>query len=511
MRIRAIPLGTLLLAVLLGALLLAILVTPMVAQVIPIRTVPISQSHQFDLFPSHGMAMGGVSLAIDDSLHDPFLNPAKGGRLAASRFFGSPGVYNVSSGAGAGRSLPVGAWLRSGSWFGGAAVAVQQIDLSDNFGPGIPPPCAVCLDVQPGAVDLPASDRTLGNTYGYAMFGKALPHAGLSLAGSVSWAGLHGVDGVDLLYPGSARLRQRGHSLDLRVGAVKEWPGARTLSAVLLHNRFAATHDVFYLDTFWDPGQQTFSQRPRLEQNLDHTNNWGAHIEYVQPLSAGWRIGGVVTTNLMSHPKIPNYEIQNIPRDPGNSEAFNLGIGIAKSEQSFTFALDAVYEPIWSYTWADTPEPLVTAGGTTIPAGGRTIENRFRFSNARLKMGFAQDVPFDEATKAIVVRLGLAVHRIDYGLVQDDNVQLTSRRLNEDWVEWTPTWGMSLRFPVWEVHYRGSVTNGTGRPGVQSNGGFEDVAAPQAGGTILVAPSGPLTLAGVRVMTHQVSITFPFR
>ena len=450
MRTRAIPLGTLFLAILLGALLLAILAAPAVGQVISIRTVPISQSHQFDLFPSHGMAMGGVSLAIDDSLHDPFMNPAKGGRLAASRFFGSPGVYNVSSGAGAGRSLPVGAWVRSGNWFGGAAVAVQQIDLSDNFSPGVLPPCIACLETQL-AVDLPAVDRTLGNAYGYAMLGKILPRSGLSLGGSVSWAGLHGVDGVDLLYPGSTRLRQKGHSLDLRVGAVKEWAGDRTFSAVLLHNRFAATHDVFYFDTFWDPGPQQFSQRPRLEQNLDHTNNWGAHVEYVQPLSAGWRVGGVVTTNLMSHPKIPNYEIQNIPRDPGNSEAFNIGVGVSKSEQSFTFAVDALYEPIWSYTWADTPSPLVTARGVTIPAGGRTIENRFRFSNAHLQHGIraGRAVRSGNEGRRAPARARGPPHRLLAGAGRQ-RAGSPRRRLNEDWVEWTPTWGLSLRFPAWE-------------------------------------------------------------
>jgi hypothetical protein len=61
---------------------------------------------------------------------------------------------------------------------------------------------------------------------------------------------------------------------------------------------------------------------------------------------------------------------------------------------------------------------------------------------------------------------------------------------------------------MWELHYRGSVTNGTGRPGVSSGG---DVVADAGGSNILVAPSGPLTLAGVRVMTHQLAITFPFR
>ncbi|HEX9892430.1 MAG TPA: hypothetical protein VGA78_00840 [Gemmatimonadales bacterium] len=499
MRARAFPLGT---------FLLATWATPAAAQLISIRTVPISQSHQFDLFPSLRGAMGGVSLAVDDSLHDPFGNPAKGARLGASRFFGSPGVYSVSSGAGAGRSLPLGAWVRSGRWFGGAAVAFQQIDLSENTNPIFPLSCPAC-DAR-GGIELPAADRTQGNAFGYALLGMTLPGTGLSLGASLSWAGLHAVDGVDLLYPGSVRLRQNGHSLDLRVGALKQWQGDRALSAVVLHNRFASTHDVFYLDSFWDPGTQQFAQRPRPEQNLDHTNTWGAQVEYTHPLpEPGWRMGWVATTNLMSHPKIPNYEIQNIPRDPGNSEAFNLGVGVSKSDASSTVALDLLYQPIWSYTWADAAAPITTSRGSTIPAGGKTIENRFRFSNALLRLGFAQDMAFDEATKAVGLQLGLAVHRIDYSLVQDDNVQVRTRRQNEDWIEWTPTWGLSLRFPAWELRYRGSVTHGTGRPGVQSG---NDFAVPAAeAGTILVAPSGPLTLTGVKVMTHQVAIVFPFR
>jgi hypothetical protein len=33
----------------------------------------------------------------------------------------------------------------------------------------------------------------------------------------------------------------------------------------------------------------------------------------------------------------------------------------------------------------------------------------------------------------------------------------------------------------------------------------------EASSAILVAPSGPLSLTGVTVMTHQVAIVFPFR
>ena len=34
----------------------------------------------------------------------------------------------------------------------------------------------------------------------------------------------------------------------------------------------------------------------------------------------------------MDHPKIPNYEIMNIPRDPGTSWSYNLGVGIARDD-----------------------------------------------------------------------------------------------------------------------------------------------------------------------------------
>lgn len=498
MRTRVLPLSIVMLVA--GA-------APAATQLISIRTVPISQSHQFDLFPSLRMGMGGVSIAVDDSLGDPFINPAKGARAGASSFFGSPGLYSVSSGAGAGRTLPLGALVRSGEWFGGASLALQQVDLSDRgfFGIQVPVRCLAC---ERQGVDFGPPERSNGNAYAYAMVGKVLPKAGLSIGGSLFWAGLNGVDGVDLLYSGSASLKQNGHALDLRLAALKELDRGRSLSALLVHDRYAANHDVLYLDPIWDPGDQQIIQRPRLEQNLDHTNTWGLHLEYRQPLRApGWRVGWVATANAMSHPKIPNYEIQNIPRDPGNSEAFNLGVGISKQDQSSTFGLDLVYEPIWSYTWADAAGPVETALGTTIPAGGKTIENRFRFSNAILRMGLAQELPFDQATKGVGLKLGLAVHRIDYALTQRDNVQARSRRLDEGWVEWTPTWGLSLRFPAWEIHYRGSLTNGTGRPGVFS-GGDVTVAEPVRG-NILVAPSGPLTISGVRVMTHQVSVSFP--
>ncbi|MBI4543228.1 MAG: hypothetical protein HY705_09370 [Gemmatimonadetes bacterium] len=485
-------------AVCLFALLAAVAGTAP-AQLISIKTVPVAQADQFAIFPSRNLGMGSVSIAVADPLLDPFLNPAKGARLGAPYFFGSPASYSVSSGAGGGRTLPVAAAMRSGSWFGGLALALQQVDASrrDVFGPVF-----FEGDVVPqGSLN----ERSHGNQMAFAMLGKAVPEARLSFGGSIFWAGLNAIDGVDLLYAGSQGIKQFGHAVDLRLGLLKEWAGDRSLEALFLYDRLRMTHDVTYLEWFWDPGSQRTLQRPRLEHNRDWTDIWGLHLEYERPLpGAGWRIGWLATGNRMSHPKIPNYEIMSIPRDPGDSYAFNVGVGVSRTQGPATFGVDAIYEPIWSHTWADAEAPVATRLGGTIPAGGKTIENDFRFSNALVRIGVTRDLG-----RTAAVQLGLVVRSIHYWLAQHDNVQVSMRNQEEQWVEWTPTWGLGLRFPELEIRYQGRVTNGTGRPGVVPNrtGTWLDVGV--AASNIIVAPSGPLTLGDVRVVTHQVSLSLP--
>ena len=493
-------------ALLVPAVLLSVASTA-TAQLISIRTVPVSQAHQFEIFPSRTAPMGGISIAVTDSLGDPFTNPAMGARLASTRFFGSPTAFSVTSDAGGGRTLPAGALARMDAWYGGLWLALQEVDLMPRPDlAGIEPLCLGCEDA---GIDLGPAERSQGNTYAFAMAGRVLP-GGISIGGSVLWSRLNAVDGVDLLYAGSARIDQYGHALDVRLGLLKEWENDRSLEAIVLHNRFGTTHDVFYLDSFWDPANQRFGQRPRLEKNLDRTRIWGLHLAYEQALSApGWRAGAILTVNRMDHPKIPNYEIMNIPRDPGHSSAFNVGLGISRRFSRSTFGVDLVYEPIWSHTWADAAAPIVAVDGTTIPAGGMTIENQFRFSNTLLRTGLEQEFAIGGPAAIGGLQLGLAVRGIHYWLDQHDHVQLSDRSHEERWTEWTPTWGLSLRFPELEIRYRGSQTNGTGRPGVAPRFGpvFAEDAALSS--NILVAPSGPLTLDEVRVMTHQISISLP--
>ena len=498
------------------------LAAPVRAQLIPIKTIPIAQGDQFQIFPANNLGMGSVSIALADSLNDPFVNPAMGTRLAGARFFSSPTVYSVSRNAGGGRSLPFAALARSREWYGGLALALQQVDPSRPPGPDQFFGVATPNDVRPLVADprIPQPDtRAHGNEYAFAMVGRDLSGSNISIGASALWTGLHALDGVDLLYAGSRRVVQRGHTLDLRVGAVKAWPGqwgARSLEALILHNDFAATHTVTYVDNFWDPGTELLLQRARIEQNLDRTHTWGMHLKYAFPFNAaGWRIGWIATVNQSSHPKIPNYELANvpaIPRDPGHSTAFDFGIGLSKVRGAATFGVDFVYEPIRSYTWADAVAPMSTASGDTLAAGAKTVENHFHFSNTQLRIGAGRDIDLKGLGKAVGLQLGLILRSVRYSLEQQDNVRALQRQLTTGWMEWTPTWGLSLRFPEFEIRYRGSVTHGAGRPQSEftpAPWGLRDVAL--AGGTILAAPSGPLNLTDVSTTTHQISLSLPLR
>src|SRR5262245_5070278 len=76
------------------------------AQVIRVKTIPVAETEQFSFLPSAGMA--SVSIAVPDTLLDPFINPAKGGRVRHSQYFGAPSFFTVSSNTGAGTTFPVG-------------------------------------------------------------------------------------------------------------------------------------------------------------------------------------------------------------------------------------------------------------------------------------------------------------------------------------------------------------------------------------------------------------------
>jgi hypothetical protein len=473
------------------------------AQLIELKTVPVAAGDQFLLLPSEKLGMGGVRMAIRDTLLDPFVNPAAGVRLAGSQVFAAPTFYGISQNAGNARTLPVGALFGSGRWFGGVSAALQQLQNGEPFfATPVFRDAAVAI-LPPDAL----SRRSATNMYVALTGGGVLP-GDVAIGASVSLADLNAVDGVEHLYAMSADIQQSGHSEDYRIGLAKTFGGDHTLEVVALHNRFDMTHDVSYIDWMLaDSTNWIWQQVTRTETNVDQTRTWGLHLGYQQPIGTnGWRVGGMLTGNRKDHPKIPNYELVNIPRDPGHSKAFDIGVGMAKLSGRTSFAFDVIYEPASSETWAEAAADTVSVGGDVILAGEKTVENSFSFSNALASVGVAQGIG------PVELQLGVQVRAYNYHLDQWDNLQETSRRQDEDWMEWTPTWGIRLRLESIEVRYMGRATTGTGRPGVAWTPAVAGRMADAAmANDIVVAPSGPLTLQDATVLTHQISVSLPIR
>jgi hypothetical protein len=483
----------------LAVLVLAAGLTPLDAQLIQLKTVPLATGEQFLLFPSTTLAMGGLTLAVDDPLGDHWTNPAQGVRIAEPLLIGSPTFYSIGSNGGAGRSFPVAALFRGDRWFGGVGFALQQVVNESGRQDWIWPLTDVLWLGEPTRL----SDASTRNVFAQGFLGTRLGDGPWSFGIGLSAAALDAVDGVDLLYANAERIDQHGTLGDVRLGLYRDGSRDR-LSLLLLHDRVSMTHDVTYLEFQWDTVSYMQTVTRRVDENLDRTRTWGVQAAYDRDLDApGWRVGGSATVNRKAHPKIPNYEIQNIPRDPGTTWAYELGVGLSRTRGPTEFGIDLLFQPIWSDTWQEAAANVPTVGGGVIPRGGRTIENDFFFTNVVLRAGLSHDL--GRAT----VQGGLELRSYDYSLDQRDHVAGTFRDQDEAWMEWSPSAGATFRFSDVVVRYAGRITTGTGQPGVE----LTPVAmAEQAAlADFIVAPRGPLTLQEAMVMTHQLSVSIPIR
>jgi hypothetical protein len=471
------------------------------AQVIAIRTIPVATGDQFLVLPSRTLGMGNATIAVSDPWLDPFLNPALGSRLTESAFLAAPTFYGIEGGNGAGRTIPLSAMFGGAKWFGGGSIALQQI--VDGTGS---PPCCWAIDAVWNGIprELGSSDAT--NTYASAFLGRRLADAwAIGVGGSV--ANLNAVDGVDLLYSNSQSIDQDGGLWELRAGLVGDLGEGKTLEAALVHERFAMEHDVSYLQWSWDPVRRVTNVSERIEENHDQTHTTGLQLILTAPVGESWRAGPIFTVNRKDHPKIPNYDLASIPRDPGHSWAFDIGAGLGRDSGPVSFGVDVVYEPIWSETWAEAADTVRTRGGALLKKGDHTVENDFFLSNLHLRLGLARE------TDRWGFQLGLQASSRDTELDQWNVVTATRREQEESWMEWTPSIGGMIRFPDLEVRYSGWFTTGTGRPSVawSVRPGTERADAATASSDFLVPAAGPLSLQEARVTTHQLSVRLPLR
>ncbi len=399
------------------------------AQLISIKTVPIANGEQFRIFPSDRPGMGGVELAVVDSLGDVFSNPALGYRLDAGVGFGAPVVYGIEQDGGSGQTLPLGAFLRGDQWFGGLSVALQQLSAADpGFtvfpGAAVDPSFCICPGRWPAQQQRNIASR---NLYATALVGMELD-GGLALGLEASIADLRWMAGIEHLYAGSARIEPSGTVSSVRLGFVQSLGNGGEFEGVLLRSETDMSHDVLYRewfvgvpDTTLPPDQWVWPEpvlEERTEVNLDRTTTWGGELTYRVPIeNRPWTVGASAAVNRKDHPKIPNYEIQNIPRDPGESWAFRVGLGVGWSQDGTTFGADVLYEPISSNTWQEADTAFTGTSGRSFLSGDRTIENDFTFSNATLRLGLDHDWRRGD------VQFGVEARSIAYDLVQDNHAE----------------------------------------------------------------------------------------
>jgi hypothetical protein len=469
------------------SVLLVVLIISSQAQYIDVKTIPVASGSQFDIFPSEMSMYGGISIAVDDEMNDPYVNPAKGMRVRGLWLHTSPGFYYMTNDLGSGKTMPLNLTYGSENRFGGVSAAFQTLKPAFSGGNRL------------GEFQL-LRNTSIKNSYLYGMYGSENWIDGLSVGISAFYADLGGIGGVELLYGNASQIEQHGRITDLRIGLVSTGDAGRTFEALILHNRLSMTHTVSFEGWGW--WREFLPPQPTVEENIDRTRTWGVHLGYVEHMKNGnWSLGGIFTFNYKTHPKIPNYRIMNIARDPGDTWAYNFGIGIAKETRDFRFGLDMIYEPVLSNTWADTDVPLESVNGRLIPAGGTTVENDFVFSNFHLRFGVGQH------SERVNVSMGIQARSIQYVLDQKNYVEEFRRKQRESWTEWTITYGIVIKYPELQIRYLGTLTLGTGSPGtlslVSASGDF------MAGTDFVPAPSGPLTLWETIVLTQKITVSIP--
>ena len=237
------------------------------AQIVTPKTLPVLQDGQFDIFPSARAGMAGTSIAVDDSLLDPFVNPAKAARIESSHVFSAPFFHSVSQQRGGGKTLPIGG---DGSWEKWAATGLVTFQQLDRSG---------------ARLNLSTSDRSAFNQYAAGSIARRLTTS-TSVGLGVQLASLNAIDGVDILYPGSDRIEQSGGLADYRLGLSKDLGEDRHFELMLLHSRSHMEHDVRFTTYHWDPVNRINVKEQRTDDNQDQTRIWGLHSEYSRPVGS---------------------------------------------------------------------------------------------------------------------------------------------------------------------------------------------------------------------------------
>lgn len=472
------------------------------AQLIPVRVVPIAQADQFDIFPSANFGMANVSIALPDSLLNPYHNPALGSRIRRGLYFGSPTFFSVTNDAGSGQTYPLGGFARLGRSFVGGTLALQEINPARSRASPLPLPVDVLASPLAPVTFNAEPNQTQANRHAHGTVGHTFPGQ-ITLAASASWADLRAMEGMELLFTGSHNVRQRGDRSEVRLGLLREW-GSRSLEVVALASRLDMSYVAGYAQLYWDPGTRQQRVQTRDVRSATDTRTTGLHLKYELPAwDSTWRAGAIVTGNQIRDAGAPFYEFMGVPLDASQTRAFNFGAGLSRRRGATTFAVDAILEPVWRRASgiADTNSLALFAPGTNVE------ESYFKFRNVVLRGGVARDIEVPGGDNRLRLQFGAQMRNVNYTLEQHDLLRSVFRERKHSWREWTHAWGTNLVFPRFEFGYQLRLLSGMGRLGVPP---ADDQIALDRG---LFPVPGPqsITLYPVRIASHQMFFTVPLR
>jgi hypothetical protein len=464
-------------------------------QMIQVRTYPILSQDSFTDLPSENRSMGRMHTALRDSLGEGFSNPAMLGRGKANYLFALPQIgfwkkseriesrngatviVDEASDRAANMSVPVGGVMKC-SGFAVAAVAGLE-ELSSSH-----------MTVRSG--ESAHDERVHGSNYPFHLGASwEIPGTDVVIGASGTYVSVHGIDGIQFLYPSPSGASVSGSTYDMRLGAAATI-GAGELSAVTGHE---VAKDL----------QTILHAHAESEYHQEISDTWFAQAGYRIAVNDQLGLGFEATGNWRRHPEFVDYPVVGSPQKAGTTQAYNFSAGMNWRSGQTTFALEYVLEPIRSNTSVlSVRNWLRTINDTILRVGELEQQNKFTFLNHVVRGGVKL-----EPAPWLAVRLGtevrfnsLAYENVNY--VDNNNTTMSPANA---WTEVSFSGGLDATFGRLRLIYEGEVLTGRGLIDRGFSPWLND-ANVLKGADFLLVPTAGVTVSPVPVFTNRFTIMY---
>ena len=335
-------------------------------QLIPVRTYPVLSEDTYLPLPARYGGMGNVSIALADDQREPFINPAAllSTRARFVSVFVLPRISSWDL-----RTTSLDVWTSPVDM---SAVEDRQsatnyfapigvIQHADRTALGLLAAVHRTTSRQfeqwssgSGTVVSPPTESSFGaNNVALSAAGAAfVPGTSIAIGLGTTLVDVRGIDGIQFLYPNSKTLDIDGKLREYRVGLLMSPLSNDQVSLLAGWNSMEVKQSA------------TYEWSPTPVNNEDKNHTWFGQITYRVPLSQHATLGVLGLGNWREHPKLPNYPLSGVPRDPGTTQAYNVGFGFSILASANTLlAFEYVFEPIRCNTWIEALTDLTGSGG----------------------------------------------------------------------------------------------------------------------------------------------------